>query len=186
MPQYIAFLRGINVGGHRVKMDRLRGLFEELGLTDVSTFIASGNVIFSADSRDVESLKDDIERHLAQGLGYDVSTFLRTPAQLEAIVSFETPAVEPTGQSTSSVYVILMDAPATDEMRSTLTSLGSEVDEFRFSGAEVYWRVQGKLRESPLFGGGLERALRGTSTTTRNMNTLRRIVSKTRKGGEKA
>ena len=36
MPQYIALLRGINVGGHRVKMDRLRELFEELGLTDVN------------------------------------------------------------------------------------------------------------------------------------------------------
>jgi uncharacterized protein (DUF1697 family) len=47
MPQTIALLRGINVGGHRVKMDRLRLLFEELDLRHVSTFIASGNVIFS-------------------------------------------------------------------------------------------------------------------------------------------
>ena len=46
MSQYIAFLRGINVGGHRVKMDRLRAIFIELGLQDVSTFIASGNVLF--------------------------------------------------------------------------------------------------------------------------------------------
>ena len=55
MPQYIAFLRGINVGGHRVKMDRLRELFEELSLRDVSTIISSGNVIFSAHSGGVEA-----------------------------------------------------------------------------------------------------------------------------------
>ena len=85
MPHFIAFLRGINVGGHRVKMDRLRELFEELGLEDVSTFIASGNVIFSADSGDVQSLRVKIEEGLAKGLGYDVPTFLRTPAQLSVL-----------------------------------------------------------------------------------------------------
>ncbi|NNK48375.1 MAG: DUF1697 domain-containing protein, partial [Gemmatimonadetes bacterium] len=57
MRQYIAFLRGINVGGHRVKMNRLGELFEELGLSNVSTFIASGNVIFWTDSEDVEALR---------------------------------------------------------------------------------------------------------------------------------
>ena len=43
MTRYIAFLRAINVGGHTVKMDQLRALFEELGLSNVETFIASGN-----------------------------------------------------------------------------------------------------------------------------------------------
>ena len=82
MPQYIAFLRGINVGGHRIRMDRLRSLFEELDLTEVSTFIASGNVIFSTETDDSEALSDKIERHLAQELGYEVATFLRSPTQL--------------------------------------------------------------------------------------------------------
>ena len=45
MPKYVALLRAINVGGHTVKMDRLRRLFEELGFKNVETFIASGNVI---------------------------------------------------------------------------------------------------------------------------------------------
>ena len=44
----VAFLRAINVGGHNVKMDRLRELFEALGLSNVETFIASGNVIFDS------------------------------------------------------------------------------------------------------------------------------------------
>ena len=50
MPRFIAFLRAINVGGHNVKMEELRVLFESLGFTNVETFIASGNVIFEADS----------------------------------------------------------------------------------------------------------------------------------------
>ena len=43
---YVALLRGINVGGRNVKMDRLREIFESLGFSNVETFIASGNVIF--------------------------------------------------------------------------------------------------------------------------------------------
>ena len=84
MPRYIALLRGINVGGHRVKMDRLRGLFEARGFEDVATFIASGNVIFSSDSVDAASLGRDIEEHLENELGYEVATFIRTPAEMTA------------------------------------------------------------------------------------------------------
>ena len=53
MPRHIAFLRAINVGGHTVTMDRLRQLFTGLGLKDVETFIASGNVIFSSAARSI-------------------------------------------------------------------------------------------------------------------------------------
>ncbi len=179
MPQYVAFLRGINVGGHRVKMDRLRKLFEELGFRNVSTFIASGNVVFSVDSGDVKSLRAKIEQGLAEGLGYDVPTFLRTPTELAEIVPAEGPETEEGGESQLSTYVIFLHAPATAEMRSALEGLSSEMDAFRFSGTEVYWLIQGKLSESPLFSGGLEQAFRGASTTMRNMNTLRRLVSKT-------
>ncbi|MBA3354552.1 MAG: DUF1697 domain-containing protein [Pyrinomonadaceae bacterium] len=48
MPKYVAFLRAINVGGHIVKMDHLRQLFEALGFSNVDTFITSGNVIFDS------------------------------------------------------------------------------------------------------------------------------------------
>lgn len=183
MPQYIAFLRGINVGGHRVKMDRLREIFEELGLNDVSTFIASGNVIFWADTDDVDALSVKIERHLAQRLGYEVSTFLRTPAELEAISAKAEPSAGEREASSSSVYVIFLQGPAPEALRSTLENLSSETDEFRFSEAEVHWRIQGKISESPLFGREMDRALRGTPSTARNMNTVRRLAAKFRREG---
>lgn len=50
MTRYFAFLRAINVGGHVVKMDRLRQVFESLAFSNVETFIASGNVIFESTS----------------------------------------------------------------------------------------------------------------------------------------
>ena len=178
MKRYIAFLRGINVGGHRVKMDRLRSLFEEMGFADVSTFIASGNVIFSAKSNDVASLSARIEGCLAERLGYDVATFIRTPAELETIAGFE-PADSGRGEpSASSLYVVLLQAPAADDLRSTLSGRSSEMDEFRFSGREIYWLIQGKITESQFFGREFEKATRGVPNTTRNITTIRRLVAK--------
>ncbi len=184
MPKYVAFLRGINVGGHRVKMDRLKELFEELGLKGVSTFIASGNVVFSAGSGSVETLSEEIQRHLSQRLGYAVPTFLRSPAELAEIIAFQPPEVGEGGLSPSSDYVIFLRSPASPELRSLFDGLRSETDAFRFSGSEIHWRVQGKLSESPLFEKELEKALRGLLTTMRNMNTLRRISAKAAYQGE--
>ena len=178
MPQYIAFLRGINVGGHRIKMDQLRAHFEEMGLMDVSTFIASGNVIFTADSEDVGDLSAKIEKYLAEKLGYEVATFLRTPAQLDVMAAFEPPEGEDCAGSITSIYVALLRDPAPDDMKARFGDLASESDRFWFAGSEVYWGLQGKMSDSPLFGKGLDPAFKGAATTSRNMNTLRRLTAK--------
>ena len=55
--RYVAFLRAINVGGRVVKMDDLRRHFVSMGLSDVQTFIASGNVIFESPARSTARLE---------------------------------------------------------------------------------------------------------------------------------
>ena len=82
MSKYFAFLRAINVGGHTIKMEALRNLFEECGFTRVETFIASGNVIFETDSHNSEELTKIIEAHLLSELGFGVAVFLRTPRRV--------------------------------------------------------------------------------------------------------
>ena len=175
---YVALLRGINVGGHRVKMAHLRQLFEELGFEDVATFIASGNVIFSASSRDASALEDEIERHLAQRLGYEVATFIRSPAELEAVAAFEPCGRGNGGPSASSLYVIFLSAPADDDLRSRFRGASSDMDDFECSGREVYWLIRGKLTDSRVFDGGLQKTTGTVPTTMRNMNTVRRLVAK--------
>lgn len=83
---YIALLRGINVGGHTLKMERLRELFMELGFSNVRTYIQSGNVFFETDQMDRATLTATIEHYLHQALGYEVPVFLRTVPELEQIV----------------------------------------------------------------------------------------------------
>ena len=85
MPRFVAFLRAINVGGHTVTMAKLRVLFESLGLEDVETFIASGNVVFSSPAKNLAALENRIEDHLAASLGYEVKTFIRSDAEVAAV-----------------------------------------------------------------------------------------------------
>src|SRR5579872_5759164 len=87
MTTYVALLRGINVGGHTVKMDVLRGLFAELGLQAVRSYIQTGNVFFRSDEPDTQALRRRIEQHLGSVLGYEVATCLRTVEQMEALLT---------------------------------------------------------------------------------------------------
>ena len=83
MRRYVALLRAINVGGHVVKMEKLRALFDELAFKDVETVIASGNVLFSSGAPNAAALEEKIERHLKAALGYEVTTFIRTPREMK-------------------------------------------------------------------------------------------------------
>jgi uncharacterized protein (DUF1697 family) len=91
--RHIAFLRAINVGKRLVKMEDLRKIFEARGFLNVQTFIQTGNVIFEPPPRIRKTpadLERDIEAHLAKTLGYEVVTFLRSPAEIAAIADVVT------------------------------------------------------------------------------------------------
>lgn len=175
MPRYVALLRGLNVGGHRVKMDHLRSLFEEMGYTDVASFIASGNIIFSSASDDVTEHRTNIESHLESSLGYEVATFLRTPEELQSVAAFE---AEGHDGPDDSVYVVFTGEAVAPEVRDALAALESDMDSFEFRGREIYWLIRGKLSESPLFGGDVTKALKDVPNTTRNMTSVRKLVAK--------
>lgn len=83
----------MNVGGRFVKMEKLRGLFEELGLTTVRSHIQSGNVFFETTDKTSkaarEALQRRIEKHLAEQLGYEIPVFLRTMEEVEAALAVD-------------------------------------------------------------------------------------------------
>ena len=81
--KYIAFLRGINIGGHRVKMEHLHELFREMGFVDVRSYIQTGNIFFETIETSRASLTRKIEQHLCVALGYEVPTFLRTFSEVD-------------------------------------------------------------------------------------------------------
>ena len=172
--RYVAFLRAINVGGHVVKMADLRAIFESLRFGNVETFIASGNVLFDAPRDDSAALESLIEERLQKELGYAVSTFLRTPAELTAAIATPFATLD---DGAHALWVgFVKSAPAADAT-SRLLALASDVEGFHIAGREVYWRRGVKASESKLTGAHLERALAGPSTF-RNITTVRRLAAK--------
>ena len=175
MTRHIAFLRAINVGGHVVKMDQLRTLFEQLAFADVQTFIASGNVVFGASRRTPDRLEQMIEGHLKKTLGYEVTTFLRSPAEiLDVVKRF------PFGDrddADAQTYVLFLKREALPAERKALRGLTTPLDEFETGSREVYWlRKQAKARagEPPP---PIERVLK-IAATSRNITTVRKIAAK--------
>ena len=171
MPRYVALLRAINVGGHVVKMDRLRALFEALGFTNVETFIASGNVLFDAAARDASALERCIEKHLGQALGYEVATFLRTPAELAALA-----ALDPFGVGVAkspSVYVTFLREPPPPVYVARLEGFRSDQDDLKVIGRETWWACRTSILESPFGKAKPDKSVVGTA---RNITTVRKLA----------
>lgn len=84
---YVAFLRGINVGGkNMVPMQALKESFERLGFKDVTTYISSGNVLFRAASNDPRKLESRIDRMLSQEYGLQGRTVVRSHTEMARLV----------------------------------------------------------------------------------------------------
>lgn len=176
MPRYIAFLRAINVGGHVVKMEQLRALFAELGLANVETFIASGNVIFETNSEDTRALQQRIEAHLHAALGYEVATFLRTDAEVAAIANYQ-PFDAAMMKTAGALNVAFLSEPLSPAAVQTLLGLQTELDSFHTHDREVYWHCRVKQSESKFSNAVFERKLKAQATF-RGLNTVVRLATK--------
>lgn len=171
--RYVAFLRGLNVGGHRVEMAELRGYFEELGLTNVESFIASGNIAFEADGGGDAALERRIEAKLEQELGYEVATFVRTSRELAEIAAHD-PFVHEPKRPGDTRHVTFLKGPAPP----AVLALSNDEDVLRGHGRELYWLRRGGLSQTTIPEKELRRAWKGTPSTARNLNTVQKLAAK--------
>jgi len=165
--RYVCFLRAINVGGRVVRMETLKQIFSSIGLADVETFIASGNVIFVAGSGKPATLETKIEGALRSKLGYDVDAFLRTPGELAKVVN----AVP------SALHVAFTREPLPAARKAQLVNFDTASDAFTAVGREIYWTLTTKQSESAFVSSKMEKLL-DVRVTWRNMNTVRRLLAK--------
>ena len=176
MPRYFAFLRAINVGGHTVTMETLRSMCESFGLSNVETFIASGNLIFQSTDPDADALELKIASGLQRALGYEVATFIRSPAQLAQIAAY--PAFSPSDLDTAAAFnIAFLHAPLDDLAQKKLLGLTSAIDTFVSHEREVYWLCRKKQSESTFSNAVLERTL-AVQSTLRGANTIRKMVAR--------
>lgn len=175
MNRYVAFLRGMNLGGRRITNEGLRSHFEALGCEDVATFRASGNVVFAGAGRPAE-LTAQLEKGLGEALGYEVPVFLRSAKQLLAIAAQEPFGAEQLAASKGKPQIaFLVKKPSPAAAKRSL-ALASEADLLVLYGRELYWLPEGGLSESDLDHKALADAL--GSMTIRTKGTIDQIAAK--------
>jgi len=174
--RYAAFLRGINVGGHKlIKMADLAQTFVSLGYAGVKTYIQSGNVIVDAADTDPASLALEIEASLAAALGYEVTALLRTGQDLQTIVDLNPFAALATGDA-AKPYVTFVRTPLSPALALPLISPNHDVEVFAGTEHELFSlsrQHNGRYGFPNLF---IEEAL-GVVATTRNWNTVSKVAS---------
>jgi uncharacterized protein (DUF1697 family) len=175
MCSYAAFLRGMNVGGHRLTNDELRGHFEAMGFSDVRTFRASGNVVFDGEARPPEQVREWIETGLAESLGYAVPTFVRSAAEVRAIAA-AAPFEPRRLRSAGKLQVALLATEPSPEARADALAVAGDRDGLIFDVLEVYWLPSGGVLDSALDMTKLARLL--GSMTIRTKGTIEQIATK--------
>lgn len=172
----VAFLRGINVGGRRLKMDRLREVFEAMGFVGARTFIASGNVVFDAATDDMGALENSIEEGLRDALGWEVDTFVRSDEELSAIDRLD-PFQDVERTPEDRIHVLFLRTRPRDDAAERIRALLPEDDELEIVDREVYWLRRGPLSVASLATFDRLREAAGTPGTMRNLNTVQRLTA---------
>ena len=173
MATIIAFLRAINVGGRFIKMATLRSHFEDLGVNDVSTYINSGNVLFSTRARDLRKLEATIERGLEPLLGFKSEVFLRTADEVHAVAS-QAASHRRTVPEFGEVNVAFVTKPLEPSQVSLLYEFRNDVDDFSYDGREIYWLCKARQMTSKFSNAALERKLR-LRCTFRRVSMLEKL-----------
>jgi uncharacterized protein (DUF1697 family) len=171
VPTYVAFLRGVNLGpNNKISMPALRAMAEDLGYTDVATYINSGNLIISSPKK-AATVGREIANAIKDTFGLQIDVAVRTPAQLEKLLA-ENPY--PDGNPSQVTVAFLTKAPAADA-KQKVAAVAKDYEPFTFSGHQVYVNYSqgiGKSKLAEKFS-----AIIGVSSTVRNIRTLEKVLA---------
>lgn len=174
MAIYIALLRGVNVGGNMLKMDRLRELCADLGAKNARTYVQSGNVVFEAQGTS-SHWAQALERKLAGESRLPVSVIVRTAAEMTRVLAGN-PFMKEKGIDTARLAVtFLQQAPAKPAL-AALGALKIGFERFHCSGKEIYLHCPDGFGNAKLYT--LDKVL-SQKTTTRNWNTVKNLCEMT-------
>ncbi|MBS1844761.1 MAG: DUF1697 domain-containing protein [Actinobacteria bacterium] len=180
MERYVAFLRGMNLGNRRIKNPELVEHFEAMGLEEVATFRASGNVVFLDPAGESEAkLQKRLERELDERLGYDVAVFLRSAKEVTAIAArdpFGAKAIKRVAASKGKPQVVLLGHRPRAKEKKAVEALCPDGDLMVIEDRELHWLPSVGLSETEVDTKALDNAL--GKGTTRTAGTIEQIASK--------
>jgi uncharacterized protein (DUF1697 family) len=174
MPVWIALFRGINIGGHnKVKMADLKTAFEELGFTDVRTYIQSGNVLFRSDEAE-GPLRLKITQKFKETFGFAPALVLRAAAELKTLVErcpFSQEMIDARANPDFETFYVAFFPDAPDAAAAArMEAFKAEREEYRLVGRDLYILLSHSIRESKLAG-----YVTKLEATARNWNTVRKL-----------
>ena len=177
MIKYVAFLRGINVGGKKlIKMEELSRVFERSGFKHVRTFIQSGNVIFEASETNTELLTKKIEQKILESFGEDVTVVLQTVVELEKIVR-RNPFKRVKPDSNAMMFVTFLSAEPNSRPKLPLISAAENLEVFAIKDRAAFILARRKKNGSCGFPNNFIEKQLGVPATTRNWTTVGKIVA---------
>jgi uncharacterized protein (DUF1697 family) len=176
MIRYAAFLRGINVGGVTVKMDKLKKAFEALGFANVKTLLASGNVLFTAPSSTESALAKKIEKKVATDFGREIGVLVRKIEELQRLAKADPFAgIKVTPQT--RLYVTFLSEKNKSSLKIPYETPDKNFRIIRANGREVCSSIPTLSPTSRTVDlmSILEKEF-GRKITTRNWNTIEKIL----------
>ena len=172
--KYCAFLRGVNVNGTSMKMAEVCSVFSTAGMHEVTSVLASGNILFSSEE-DPETLKDRLEKAMSAHFNYEAFLFLRSDDEIEAMLSgnpFE-------ARADFHTYIFIGEKNIGNELLDIFSNSAKGADEKgKVVNGTFYWQVaKGSTLECE-FGKVLGRKSMKDKITSRNINTFDKIIKK--------
>jgi uncharacterized protein (DUF1697 family) len=172
--RHVALLRGINVSGkNMMPMPRLVAAFEAAGCSEVTTFIQSGNVVFSASASVRKTLVGRIARQLSAEFDYGIPILVRSAAELQRIVK-DNPFLA-AGADPATLHVMFMSATPTREKLALLDPERSPGDRWEVRGQEIYLCLPNGVGRSKLSNAYFDSKL-GVTSTGRNWRTTLKLA----------
>jgi uncharacterized protein (DUF1697 family) len=174
MARYVAFLRAVNVGKRTVAMADARAALEGLGYEDVSSYVNSGNLIFTATGAAGE-LEQAIRAKLEDLLGFECTTFVRTATQVKALATDKPFGAIAAGHTH---FALLILTKPTAAQKRAIEALSNDHDEVVVRGRDVHWLIRSKSTETTLGPKQWKDVLPDTPTTARNTTMLAKLVDR--------
>ncbi len=174
MTKYISILRGINVGGKRkILMADFKKLIQDLGFTNIHTYIQSGNVIFNSHKiENDDTISHNIEQLISKTFGFGVPVIVRTVDEIKQSIS-NNPFLKDNDDFERLHLTFLKEKPTSDKLEK-IKSYDYSPDKFEIKNKDIYIFCSGKYSKSKLTNKFFEDKLKITATT-RNWKTVNKL-----------
>ena len=175
MTTYISILRGINVSGQRsIKMDALRKTYETLGFRNVTTYVQSGNVIFSVEDIEINILEQKISRQIEKEFGFDVPIIVLTVNKLKQVIDTN-PFLLDKNKEHSFLHVTFLSSKPVHYDPKVIEEKKQNGEELFFTDNAVYLYCPNGYGRTKLTNNLLEAKLK-VGATTRNWKTTNELL----------